>query len=161
MAEVAIQKENGPRGQGLARRIARDWDPFRAMRDILRFDPFTELAPAWPELEGAAFAPAFDVKETKDAFIFKADLPGVKESDLDVKIAQNRLTVSGKRESEKTEKGDTFYTYERSYGSFSRTFTLPEGVDADRIKADLKEGVLSIEAPKRPEARPKKISVKT
>lgn len=66
---------------------------------------------------------------------------------------------SGKRESEKTEKGDTYYTSERSYGSFTRAFTLPEGVDPSHIKAELKEGVLTLSVPKKPESQPKKIAV--
>jgi HSP20 family protein len=119
------------------------------------------MAPAGWSAELQAFAPDFDVKETKDGFVFKADLPGVKESDLEVRLTQNRLTIAGKRESEKTDKGDTFYTYERSSGAFSRTFTLPDGVDADKIKAELKNGVLTVELPKPPELQPKKIAVKS
>jgi HSP20 family protein len=155
--EVAIQKENGPKPQVPARRIARDWDPFRAMRELMSWDPFTSLAA--PAFEGTAFVPTFDVKETKDAFSFTADLPGVAEKDLHVQLSENRLSISGKRESEKTEQGETFYATERSYGSFTRSFTLPEGIDGDRIRAELKNGVLAISVPKRPEAQPKKISV--
>jgi len=129
------------------------------MRDLLRWDPFREIAPAWSSLEGVSFAPAFEVKETKEGFVFTADLPGVAEKDLQVQLSDNRLSISGKRESEKTEQGDTYYTSERSYGSFTRSFTLPEGVDRDKLRAELKSGVLSVTAPKRPEAQPKKISV--
>lgn len=82
--------------------------------------------------EEPGFSAAFEVKETKEAFIFKADLPGIKAEDLDVVLTQNRLTIRGKREAEKSEKGETFYTFERSYGSFARSFTLPEGVDSKR-----------------------------
>ena len=71
---------------------------------------------------------------------YRVDLPGVQEKDLDVKLTQNRLSISGRREQEKSEKDDTYYTYERSYGSFTRAFTLPEGVDGDKIRAELKEG---------------------
>jgi HSP20 family protein len=76
-----------------------------------------------------------------------------------VQLSDNRLSISGKRESEKTEQGETYYTSERSYGSFTRSFTLPEGVDRDKLRAELKNGVLNVVAPKRPEAQPKKISV--
>jgi HSP20 family protein len=150
-----VQKENG--GKLAPAAAPREWDPFRVMRELMRWDPFAEMTPFAGE---AAFAPAFDVKETKDAFVFKADLPGIQEKDLEVKLNQNRLSISGKREQEKTEKSDTFYTYERSYGSFARAFTLPEGVDGDNIKAELKEGVLTLTLPKRPELQPKKIAVK-
>jgi len=129
------------------------------MRDLMRWEPFADLAPSFRGLESAAFSPDFEVKETKDAFVFRADLPGVKDADLDVKLTQNRLSISGKRESEKTEKGDTYYTTERSYGSFTRSFTLPDGVDADQIKAELKEGVLTLSLPKKPESQAKKIAV--
>lgn len=157
MANIAVQKTNGDRPIPA---VPQGWEPLRTLRDLFRWDPFAEMVPAGWGGEGAAFAPDFEVKETKDSFVFKADLPGIKESDLDVRLTQNRLTVAGKRESEKTDKGDTFYAYERSYGSFSRSFTLPEGVNADKIKAELKDGVLTIELPKPPELQPKKIAVK-
>lgn len=159
MGTIAVQKDAGPRVPASARPLAREWDPFRAMRELLRWEPFAEMAPSFRSLEGAAFAPDFEVKETKDAFVFTADVPGVKEGDLDIRLTENRLSISGSRESEKTEKGDQFYATERSYGSFTRSFTLPEGVQADKIGADLKGGVLTLVVPKKPEAQPKKIDV--
>jgi HSP20 family protein len=156
-SEVAIQRND--KAQVPAPRLSREWDPFIAMRDLLRWDPFREIAPAWSSFEGVSFAPAFEVKETKEGFVFTADLPGVAEKDLQVQLTENRLSISGKRESEKTEQGDTYYTSERSYGSFTRSFTLPEGVDRDKLRAELKNGVLNVVAPKRPETQPKKISV--
>jgi HSP20 family protein len=133
------------------------FDPFEMMRDMMRWDPFAELGAAG-ERE-LAFAPSFEVKETKDAYLFKADLPGVKEEDLDISLTGNRLTVSGHREEEKRDEGDRYYTYERSYGTFSRSFTLPEGVDVEHANAELKDGVLTINVAKRPEVKPKKIEV--
>jgi HSP20 family protein len=88
------------------------------------------------------------VKETKESFVFKADLPGIKEQDLEVTVAGNRLTVAGKREAEKEEKNETVYAYERSFGSFTRSFTLPEQADTDHIKAELKNGELTLVVPK-------------
>jgi len=117
--------------------------------------------PAWPAEARDVMNVAFDVKETKDGCVFTADAPGIDSKDIDVKLQNNRLTVSGKREQEKSDKGDTYYSYERSYGSFSRSFTLPEGVDADKISADLNQGVLTVNLPKMPEAKPKQISVKS
>lgn len=155
MTTVSIQRNNGDKSGSVQ---AREWEPLRVFRDLLRGDPFAEMIPSWAG-GTAGFAPAFDVRETKDGFVFTADLPGVTESDLDVRLAQNRLTIGGKREAEKAEKSDTYYMYERSYGSFSRTFTLPEGIDPDRIKAELKNGVLTVELPKPPELQPKKIVV--
>ena len=160
MANITVDKDTSkPAPAGLARRES--WDPFVTMRDLMRWDPFrdTTLIP-WIDPSGASFSPAFEVKETKDGYLFKADVPGVKESDLDITRTGNRLSVSGKREAEKEEQSDTYYTYERNYGSFTRSFTLPEGIDADHIHAELKEGVLTMLVPKKPEMQPKKISLK-
>jgi HSP20 family protein len=140
-------------------RVARD--PFRWMRDLMGWDPFRE-ATSWmgPGFE-PAFSPAFEVKETKDSFQFKADLPGVKEADIAVKITGDRLTISGKRESEREDKNETYYTFERSFGSFQRTFGLPDGLDTDHVHAELKNGVLTVALPKKADAKTKTISVKT
>ena len=94
------------------------------------------------------------MKENKDGYVFRADLPGVREDDLDISLTGNRLTISGKREQEKHEQGDTYYANERSYGSFSRAFTLPDGTDAENVRADLKNGVLQVTVPKKPEVQP-------
>ena len=134
------------------------WDPFRAMRDVLRWDPFRELEAATGGDYGL-FAPSFDVKENKDGYVFRADLPGVREEDLDISLTGNRLTISGKREQEKHEQGDTYYASERSYGSFSRAFTLPDGTDGENVKAELKDGVLQVIVPKKPEVQPRRISI--
>lgn len=141
-------------GGGL--QAARLLDPFEMMRDLMRWDPFSEAAPP----SARAFSPAFEVKESGDAYLFKADLPGIREEDLDISLTGNRLTVSGKREEEKREEDERYYAYERSYGSFSRSFTLPEGVDPEHAEADLTSGVLTVSVPKRPEVKPKKIEVK-
>lgn len=134
-------------------------DPFRW---LLRWDPFREMTPSWfgqPPVE-AEFSPAFEVKENKDSFLFKADLPGTKEQDVEVKLAGDRLTISGKREAEREDKDDTYYAYERSFGSFLRTFTLPAGFDAEHVQAELKDGVLTVVVPKQPTAQAKTIAIK-
>ena len=124
MANIAVTKENGGQPQTITHR---EWDPFRAMRELMRWDPFAAM-PAWPAEARDVMNVAFDVKETKDGFVFTADVPGIESKDIDVKLQNNRLTISGKREQEKTDKGDTYYSYERSYGSFTRSFTLPEEI---------------------------------
>jgi HSP20 family protein len=130
------------------------------MRELMGFDPLEQMGRmVGGQEQVSGFIPAFEVKEVKDAYIFKADLPGVKESDLDITLTGDRLTISGKRETEKEEDSDRFYAYERSYGSFTRSFTLPEGVDAEHCSADLKEGVLHLRLPKVPEVQPKRIQV--
>jgi HSP20 family protein len=159
MSSIEVRK-NGETGAAMTPSRER-FAPFRMMRELMNWDPFREIMPVLPEPLTAEFAPAFDIKETKDAYIFKADVPGVKESDLEVMVSGNRLTVSGKREDTKEEKGDRYYAYERSYGSFTRAFTLPEGVDTGSCQADLKDGVLTLTVQKTAQAQAKKIPVQT
>jgi HSP20 family protein len=142
----------------------REWDPLvreplRMFRDLLRWDPFREVS-AYTDEREMTFYPTFDVRETKDTYLFKADIPGVKEEDLDISITGNRLTISGRRESEERKEGETYYSIERSYGQFNRSFTLPDGVATDDIRAEMKDGVLTLVLPKRPELQPKRISFK-
>lgn len=147
------------RGSTLAPRT-REWDPFQQMQELMGVDPFQLMQRWMGQFEApTAFVPAFEVKETKDAYVFKADLPGMEEKDLDVTVTGDRIVVSGKREVEQRQEGERFYAYERSFGSFSRAFTLPEGVDADNVRAELKSGVLTLHVPKRPEVQPRTIKV--
>jgi len=136
-----------------------EWDPMRAMRDILRWDPFREMAPSFAAFDRSAFNPNFDVTETKDAYVFKADVPGVKLEDIQITATGNRLQIAGKRDTEQETKNDTVYTYERQYGSFARSFTLPDGADVDHAKSELKEGVLTLAIPKKPGAQSKTINI--
>jgi HSP20 family protein len=154
MANI-VRKED-ERGVGMP--ALSGWDPFRLMCEMMAWDPFRAFDEARSGFAG--FAPQFDVKENGDGYLIEADLPGVEEKDLEVTLTGNRLTISGKREAERSEDGTTWYTYERSYGSFSRTFTLPEGVDTDRVDGELKNGVLTVHLPKRAELKPRKISIK-
>jgi HSP20 family protein len=132
-------------------------DPFRMMDALLRWDPFRG---GWGGVSQTLdFAPRFDVKETKDAYVITADLPGVKDEELDVSLSGNLLTISGKREEEHREEGESYYAMERSQGSFARSFTMPDGVDAENVSADLKQGVLTLRIPKKPEAQPKRIAI--
>lgn len=156
MANIDVRKNDQNQPAALA---SREWDPARIMRSLLSWDPFREMAPFALEQPMAGYNPAFEVKETKDGYLFKADLPGVKQQDLEVHVAGNRLTIQGKREAEKQEKTETYYAYERSYGTFTRAFTLPDGVDVNAVHADLRDGVLTIDVPKKAEAQPKKIAV--
>jgi HSP20 family protein len=155
MSDIAVQRKDQPRVGTVARR---ELDPFRLMRDMFRWDPFREMAPTL-SVDAASYSPAFEVKETSESFIFKADVPGTREQDLEVNVAGNRLTIAGKREAEKEEKNDTFYACERSYGSFTRTFTLPDQADPAHVKAELKNGELTVVVPKTPAAVAKRIPV--
>jgi HSP20 family protein len=132
-------------------------DPFRMMDALLRWDPFRG---DWGGLrQSVEFVPRFDVKETKDAYVIDADLPGVKDEELDVSLSGNLLTISGQREEEHRDEGESYYAMERSHGSFARSFTMPDGVDAESVTADLKHGVLTVRIPKKPEVQPKRIAI--
>lgn len=141
-----------------------EWNPVRAMRDLLRWDPFQEMAPftpGFPAFERMEWNPGFDVTENKDAYLFKADVPGVKKEDLEITFTGNRIQISGKRDFEKETRSDTVYTYERQYGNFVRNFTLPEGIDLEHAKSELKDGVLTLVVPKLPSVLAKKIPIAT
>jgi HSP20 family protein len=157
MGNIEIKK-NGPQQASPATPALAQWEPGRLLSRMMAWDPFREMAPFLAN-ERAALEPAFEVKETKDSYLFKADVPGIQQSDLDVSLTGNRLTISGKREAEKEDKGDTYYTFERSYGRFARSFTLPEGVNTAAIHADLRDGVLSVVLPKKPESQAKTIPI--
>jgi HSP20 family protein len=158
MADITVRKSSG--GSTPAPIAPREYDPFRAMREMFRWDPFKEMVPSWSELQ-SEFAPAFEVKENNESYLFKADVPGVKEGDLEVTVTGNRLSITGQRTEESEEKTETYYSRERKYGSFSRSYTLPEGADLEHVHADLKAGVLTVAVPKLPEVQPKKIAVKS
>ncbi len=132
--------------------VTRYRDPFSIARELLSWDPFTGR-PA------SAFSPAFEVKETTESFVLKADLPGVAEADLDIAVHNNILSVSGSRQAEERKEGETYALYERQFGSFSRSFQLPELADGEKIAAKLENGVLTLTIGKKAEAKPRKIAL--
>ncbi len=153
------------------------WRPFETLhREIDRLfedfgtdmwrNPFRrsafDIEPFWRREMKFVGAPAVDVVEKDNAYEITADLPGMDEKNVDVHVANGQLTIKGERKEEKEEKKKDFYLSERRFGSFQRTFGLPEGVDGDKIEASFKKGVLTITLPKRPEAQKpaKKIEVK-
>ncbi|HET6983379.1 MAG TPA: Hsp20/alpha crystallin family protein [Myxococcaceae bacterium] len=133
--------------------------PLRTLRELLSWDPFQEMAPLLPP-EIQRGIPPFEVRETKDRFVFMADVPGIEAKDIEILLTGNRLTVTGIRV-EKVEKGEEgeYYARERTYGRFTRSFTLPEGADLTAVQANLSAGVLTIVFPKVPAVQPKKIPV--
>jgi HSP20 family protein len=133
------------------------WDPLRVMDAFLRWDPYRSDN-GLSQYQGD-YTPRFDIKETKNAYVIKADLPGLRDEDVNVSLTGSQLTISGKREDERREEGEHHYMVERSAGTFTRTFVLPNGVDADAVSAEMKDGVLTLQIPKRPEAQPKKIAI--
>jgi HSP20 family protein len=150
-----VKREN----REVARSASPDYrvDPFRMMDALLRWEPFRG---DWGALnQNLVFIPRFDVKEIKDAYVIKADLPGVKDEDLNVSLSGNLLTISGRREEEHREEGGSYYAMERSSGDFARSFTLPDGIDGASVTAELKNGVLTVQIPKKPEAQPRRIPI--
>jgi HSP20 family protein len=137
------------------------WDPARELdsfqTDMNRlFDSFFGSRP-----NGAPrrWIPAIDLVETEDHLVLKADLPGLGEDDVDIEIKDNVLTVSGERKDEHEEKGEGFYRVERSFGGFSRSLTLPRGVDADAVSARFDRGVLEVRIPKPEERKPTRVQI--
>ena len=130
-------------------------DPFALARDLFGWDPYAENRSAT-----TSFVPAFEVKETADHFVVKADLPGVKEENLDVSLHNGVLSIAGSRAAEERQENESFYLYERQFGSFSRSFSLPDTADPDKIEAKLENGILSLTIGKRVEAKPRKIQFK-
>jgi len=105
------------------------------------------------------WVPAMDLLETADHFVLRADLPGMTEDDVNIELEDSTLTVSGERKSEHEDKQEGFYRVERAFGSFSRSLTLPKGIDADAVNANFENGVLEIRIPKPEERKPRRISI--
>jgi HSP20 family protein len=105
------------------------------------------------------WAPAMDLVEADDHFLLKADLPGLSEEDVTIEVQDGTLTISGERKSEHEKREKGWYRVERSFGRFSRSLTLPEGVDADKIDASFDKGVLEIRIPKPEERKPRRITI--
>src|SRR5262245_28935373 len=108
---------------------------------------------------GGSWAPVVDIYEQGNDIVLKAELPGVEAKDVDVRVENNVLTLRGERKFDNEVKRENYHRVERAYGSFSRSFTLPNVVDTDKIKAEFKDGVLRLTLPKKEEAKPKQISI--
>jgi HSP20 family protein len=114
----------------------------------------------WDRESFSGWHPPVDIYEDKDGVVLKAELPGMKKEDIDVRVENNVLTMNGQRKREQEVKEDGYFRSERAYGSFSRSFSLPTTVDVKKINASYKEGVLTVQLPKLEEAKPKQIDVK-
>lgn len=137
------------------------WDPWHEMGDL--FDRYMKSAGLRAGLQEPLteqdWSPKVDIVETETKFEIKAELPEVKREDIHVSIDNGVMTIKGERRQEKEEKGKKFHRIERHYGSFSRSFSLPENVDQDSIKAAFKDGVMTVDLPKNTNSKPKSISV--
>lgn len=103
--------------------------------------------------------PAMDLVETKDDFVLRADLPGIGEGDVSIEVENNVLTISGERKSEHEERHEGYYRVERATGSFARSLSLPEGIDADAVTATFDNGVLTVRIPKPVQAKPRRVKI--
>jgi len=142
------------------------WDPFREfvtiqdrMNRLFRDSYGPEGTKDAESLVTTSFAPPVDVYEDEHNVTLKIEVPGIEEKDIDVRIENNTLTVHGERKFEKEEKEENYRRVERQYGSFTRTFTLPQTVDQESVQANYDKGVLKVTLAKKAEAKPKQIKV--
>jgi HSP20 family protein len=134
--------------QEVAMNITR-WEPFREMDDLLRrYSPFFGRALRREGGEMMEWTPVSDISETDKEFLIKAELPEVKKEDVKVTLQDGAITISGERKHEKKQKGENEIRVESFYGTFSRTFALPDNIDAKGIRAEAKDGVLRVHVPK-------------
>jgi HSP20 family protein len=147
------------------------------MSTLMRWDPFRELEEVSDRLNRmfarpstrtngnetmtvADWTPTVDISETDGEYQIKAEIPDVKKEDVKVTVEDGVLTIQGERKQEKEEKGKRYHRIERSYGSFVRSFSLPDVIDEEKVKAEFKDGVISLHLPKSEKAKPKAIEVK-
>jgi HSP20 family protein len=138
------------------------WDPFRefvSLQDRMNRLLRDTQSGQDESLTSTSFAPPVDVYEDDHNITLKIEVPGIDEKDIDVRLENNTLTVHGERKFEKEEKEENFRRVERQYGSFTRTFTLPNTVDAENVQANYDKGVLNIKLAKKAEAKPKQIKI--
>lgn len=143
------------------------WDPFRELDDLQnRLSTLFGRAPVRREgdkreaLTIAEWAPLVDIVEDDKEYLIKAELPEVKKEEIKVGVQDDVLTITGERKYEKEEKDKKYHRIERAYGSFSRSFTIPDDADGTKVSAEFKEGILKIHLPKSEKAKPKSIEVK-
>ena len=137
------------------------WDPIRELdslqSDMNRlFDSFFEGSTA---NGNRRWIPAMNLLETEDHLVLRGDLPGLTEDDIDIEIKDNVLTVSGERNAESEERSEGYYRVERAFGSFSRSLTLPQGVDVGQVEANFDKGVLEVRIPKPADAKPTRVQI--
>jgi HSP20 family protein len=142
------------------------WDPFRELEDVsdrlnrMFARPDAARASGKETMIVADWTPSVDISETDGEYQIKAEIPDVKKEDVKVTVEDGVLTIQGERKHEKEEKGKKYHRIERSYGSFVRTFSLPDVIDEEKVKAEFKDGVLNLHLPKSEKAKPKAIEVK-
>ena len=141
------------------------WEPFRDL--VSTQDRFNQLfndtfARAFGDQQEAsprAWVPLVDIYETGDSLVLKAELPGINPDDVEIRVEDNTLYLKGERKFEKDVKEENLHRVERSYGTFTRSFALPNSIDADKVKAEYQNGILTLTMPKREEAKPRSIKI--
>lgn len=142
------------------------WDPFRELEEVsdrlnrMFARPAARTSNGKETMIVADWTPSVDISETESEYQIKAEIPDVKKEDVKVTVEDGVLTIQGERKQEKEEKGKKFHRIERSYGSFVRTFSLPDVIEEEKVKAEFKDGVLNLHLPKSEKAKPKAIEVK-
>lgn len=140
------------------------YDPFRQLRSLQ-----DEMNRVFAGVENASdtglargsWSPSVDIYENKDSIVLEAELPGLSAENVDISIDNNVLTLHGERKFEKKDEGDNFHRVERSYGSFTRSFTLPPTVSSENVEANFENGLLRVQLLKKEEAKPRRIEIKT
>ncbi len=147
--------------------LIRGFDPFREFQELQEtFERMNRVFNAMQNVQTAEanvdFVPAVNTREADDAYYLEVDLPGVKKENISIDVEDNALRISGERKLQEERKDEDFYRVESVYGKFERVFSLPEDVDADKIEAEMEDGVLQIKIPKKQtiENAPKKIEIK-
>jgi HSP20 family protein len=141
------------------------WEPVRELHTVQNemnrlFNTFFDSpTPSRGRAVARRWTPAIDVVATDEHFVVRADLPGLSENDVKIEVEDNVLTISGERKSEYEQRSEGYHRIERSFGSFSRSLTLPEGVDADAIQASFDSGVLEVQIPKPEQHKPRKVQI--
>jgi HSP20 family protein len=140
------------------------WEPAREINSIQQemnrlFGTFFDT-PAGDGATARRWIPAMDLVEEGEHYVLRADLPGLAEDDVNIELDDRVLTISGERRSESEQRSDGYYRVERASGSFSRSLTLPEGIDPDAIEAGFEKGVLEVRIPKPEQRKPRRVSIK-
>jgi HSP20 family protein len=140
------------------------WEPARELNSLQSemnrlFNTFFDAPPPGNGGSVRRWVPAMDLVETQDAFVLRADLPGLDEGDISIQLENSLLTVSGERKAEHEQQGEGYYRVERATGAFARSLTLPDGVDPDAVSASFDKGVLEIRVPKPEQAKPRKVEI--
>ena len=141
------------------------WDPFRELEEVSnRLNQLFHRTPSRTEPDGgmlamADWSPTVDITETDSAYVIKGEIPGVSKNDVKVSIENGMISLRGERKQEKEEKNKKFHRIERSYGSFFRSFQLPDDVDETKVKAEFKDGMINVILPKSAKSKAKSINV--